>query len=194
MKLSTLQQEFVLHFGEMGSRWGINRTIGQIYALLFLSDRPLNAEEITERLGFSRSNVSMGLKELQSWTLVRLQHLPDDRRDYFSIPNDLWEIVRILVEERKKREIDPTLTKLRVLEMQTPNSSADEHAHGRIAELRELIELLTGWYDDMNRLETERLVQLLKLGSKIQSFVQKTERIVPLPRGKSSAKTARSKD
>ena len=194
MKLSTLQQEFVLHFGEMGSRWGINRTVGQIYALLFLSDRPLNAEEITEQLGFSRSNVSMGLKELQSWTLVRLQHLPDDRRDYFSTPDDLWEIVRILVEERKKREIDPTLTKLRVLEMQTPNSSADEHAHGRIAELRELIELLTGWYDDMNRLETERLVQLLKLGSKIQSFVQKTERIVPLPRGKSSAKTARSKD
>lgn len=181
MKLTALQQEFVLHFGEMGSRWGINRTVGQIYALLFLNDRPLNAEGITERLGFSRSNVSMGLKELQSWNLVRLQHLPDDRRDYFSTPDDLWEIVRILVQERKKREIDPTLTKLRALEMEQPASPADEHAHGRISELRELIELLTGWYDDMNNLETERLVQLLKLGSKIQSFVKKTSRIVALP-------------
>jgi DNA-binding transcriptional regulator GbsR (MarR family) len=181
MKLSALQQEFVLHFGEMGSRWGINRTVGQIYALLFLSDRPLNAEEITDRLGFSRSNVSMGLKELQSWNLVRLQHLPDDRRDYFATPEDLWEIVRILVQERKKREIDPTLSKLRALEMERPASAADDHAHGRIAELRELIELLTGWYDDMNDLETERLVQLLRLGSKIQSFVKTTGRIVALP-------------
>ncbi|MEM8951121.1 MAG: GbsR/MarR family transcriptional regulator [Pseudomonadota bacterium] len=193
MKLSALQQEFVLHFGEMGSRWGINRTVGQIYALLFLSDRPLNAEEITDRLGFSRSNVSMGLKELQSWNLVRLQHLPDDRRDYFATPEDLWEIVRILVQERKKREIDPTLTKLRALEMDRPANAGDEHAHQRIAELRELIELLTGWYDDMNDLETERLVQLLKLGSKIQSFVKKTGRIVALPGqgAKASAHTAR---
>lgn len=184
MKLTVLQQEFVLHFGEMGSRWGINRTVGQVYALLFVSDRPLNAEEITDRLGFSRSNVSMGLKELQSWNLVRLQHLPNDRRDYFATPDDLWAIVRILVEERKKREIDPTLTKLRALEMEGSASQEDAFAQGRITELRELIELLTGWYDDMNRLETERLVQLLKLGSKIQSFLQKTGRIVPLQRSR----------
>lgn len=202
MKLSILQQEFVLHFGEMGSRWGINRTVGQIYALLFLSDRPLNAEDMTDQLGFSRSNVSMGLKELQSWNLVRLQHLPDDRRDYFVTPDNLWEIVRILIEERKKREIDPTLTKLRALEMERPSNPADEHAHGRIAELRELIELLTGWYDDVNRLETERLVQLLKLGSKIQSFVQKTGRVVPITRSASrsvlssgdQAKASKSKE
>ncbi len=194
MNLSVLHQEFVLHFGEMGSRWGINRTVGQIYALLFLSDRPLNAEEITDQLGFSRSNVSMGLKELQSWNLVRLQHLPDDRRDYFTTPEDLWEIVRILVQERKKREIDPTLTKLRALEMERPASPADEHAHGRIAELRELIELLTGWYDDMNDLETERLVQLLNLGSKIQAFVKKTGKIVPLPRPAAKAKSSKAKE
>lgn len=180
MDLSTLNQEFVLHFGEMGSRWGINRTVGQIYALLFLSERPLNAEEITGKLGFSRSNVSMGLKELQGWNLVRLKHLPDDRRDYFKTPEDLWEIVRILVAERKKREIDPTLTKLRELEMQAPSGEAEIHAHARIGELRELIELLTGWYDDMDRLETERLVQLLTLGSKLQKFIGKAEKVVPL--------------
>ncbi len=170
MNLSSLQQEFVLHFGEMGSRWGINRTVGQIYAVLFLSDVPLNAEQIVDRLGFSRSNVSMGLKELQAWNLVRLKHLPDDRRDYFTTPEDLWEIVRILVAERKKREIDPTLSKLRELEMRTVDSEADRHAHDRLSELRELIELLTGWYDDMNRLETDRLKQLLALGSKLQKF------------------------
>ena len=182
MQLSPLQQEFVLHFGEMGSRWGINRTVGQIYALLFLEASPLNAEQIVERLGFSRSNVSMGLKELQAWNLVRLKHLPDDRRDYFTTPDDLWEIVRTLVDERKKREIDPTLSKLRELQMQTPSSPAEEHAHQRIGELRELIELLTGWYSDMNRLETERLVQLLALGSKLQNLLGKAEKIVPLSR------------
>lgn len=97
MQLPPLVQTFVLHFGEMGSRWGISRTVGQIYAVLFVSVRPLNADEIVERLGVSRSNVSMGLKELQAWNLVRLQHMPGDRRDYFTTPEDLWQIVRTLV-------------------------------------------------------------------------------------------------
>lgn len=119
MQLPPLVQTFVLHFGEMGSRWGISRTVGQIYAVLFVSVRPLNADEIVERLGVSRSNVSMGLKELQAWNLVRLQHMPGDRRDYFTTPEDLWQIVRTLVEERKKREIDPTLTLLREILMRT---------------------------------------------------------------------------
>ena len=180
MNLSSLAQDFVLHFGEMGSRWGINRTVGQIYALLFLSQHPLNAEQIVHKLGFSRSNVSMGLKELQSWNLVHLKHLPDDRRDYFATPDDLWEIVRTLIAERKKREIDPTLTKLRALEMESSATDADAHALHKIAELRQLVELLTGWYDDMNRLETDRLVQLLALGSKLQKFVSKAEIIIPL--------------
>lgn len=180
MQLSALQQDFVLHFGEMGSRWGINRTVGQIYAVLFLADRPLNAEDIVARLGVSRSNVSMGLKELQAWELVRLQHLPDDRRDYFTTPDDLWQIVRTLVEQRKKREIDPTLTKLRDLSLQAPETDADRHAHARIEELRELIELLTGWYDDVNKLETERLVQLLTLGAKINALVEQAGRVIPM--------------
>lgn len=111
--LTPLVQRFVLHFGEMGSRWGINRTVGQIYALLFVSPRALNADEIAEALAFSRSNVSMGLKELQSWRLVKLQHLPGDRREYFSAPEDVWAIFQTLAEERRKREVDPTLSMLR---------------------------------------------------------------------------------
>lgn len=172
MNLTNLQQEFVLHFGEMGSRWGINRTVGQIYALLFLSATPLNAEQITDGLGVSRSNTSMGLKELQAWNLVRLRHVPGDRRDYFTTPEDLWEITRILIAERKKREIDPTLTKLRELEMEGPKG--DDYAEARIAELREMIELMTGFYADMEKLETEKLVKMMTLGSKIAGLVDKT--------------------
>lgn len=174
---SPLQQEFILHFGEMGSRWGINRTVGQIYALLFLSEAPLNAETITNALGISRSNTSMGLKELQSWNLVRLRHLPGDRRDHFTTPDDLWEIVRTLIAERKKREIDPTLTKLRELEMTA--SGGDTYAEARISELREMIEMLTGFYDDMERLETVRLVKLLTLGSKISGLIEKAGGALP---------------
>lgn len=178
MNLTNLQQEFVLHFGEMGSRWGINRTVGQIYALLFLSSAPLNAEQITEGLRVSRSNTSMGLKELQAWGLVRLRHVPGDRRDYFTTPEDLWEITRILIAERKKREIDPTLTKLRELEMQ--GAAGDDYAEARIAELREMIELMTGFYDDMEKLETERLVKMMTLGSKIAGLVDKAGSVLTL--------------
>lgn len=177
MTLTPLQQEFVLHFGEMGSRWGINRTVGQIYALLFLSKDPLNAEQITDGLSISRSNTSMGLKELQSWNLVRLKHFQGDRRDYFTTPDDLWEIVRILVAERKKREIDPTLTKLRELEMQGP--AGDDYAEARIAELRELIEMMTGFYDEMEKLETERLVKLMTFGSRIAGLIDKAGGAIP---------------
>ncbi|WP_224813613.1 GbsR/MarR family transcriptional regulator [Hasllibacter sp. MH4015] len=182
MNLTPLQQEFVLHFGEMGSRWGINRTVGQIYALLFLSSAPLNAEQITDGLGVSRSNTSMGLKELQAWNLVRLRHVPGDRRDYFTTPEDLWEITRILIAERKKREIDPTLTKLRELEMAGPKG--DDYAEARIAELREMIELMTGFYDDMEKLETERLVKMLTLGSRIAGLIDKTSGALTLGRRK----------
>lgn len=192
MNLPPLVQAFVLHFGEMGSRWGINRTVGQIYALLYLSPRPLCADDIVEQLGFSRSNVSMGLKELQSWNLVRHLHLPDDRRDYFNTPGDVWQIVRTLVEERKKREVDPTLSMLRELLMQQPGTAEEQHAQTRMREMHDLIELLCGWYDDVRRLETERLVQLLTLGAKVQKILEVKDRLFALPGGKGKTKTTES--
>lgn len=192
MNLPPLVQAFVLHFGEMGSRWGINRTVGQIYALLYLSPRPLCADDIVEQLGFSRSNVSMGLKELQSWNLVRHLHLPDDRRDYFNTPDDVWQIVRTLVEERKKREVDPTLSMLRELLMQQPGTAEEQHAQTRMREMHDLIELLCGWYDDVRRLETERLVQLLTLGAKVQKILEVKDRLFALPGGKGKTKTTES--
>ena len=142
-----------------------------------MSSAPRNAEQITEALGISRSNTSMGLKELQAWNLVRLRHVQGDRRDYFTTPEDLWEITRILIAERKKREIDPTLTKLRELEMQGP--AGDDYAEARIAELREMIELMTGFYADMEKLETERLVQMMTLGSRIAGLVDKAGSAFP---------------
>ncbi|MDD2869569.1 GbsR/MarR family transcriptional regulator [Neomegalonema sp.] len=177
MNLPPLVQSFVLHFGEMGGRWGVNRTVGQIYALLYVSPEPLCAEEIAEALGISRSNVSMSLRELQAWNLVLLRHIPDDRRDYYTTPDDVWLILRVLAEERKKREIDPTLSVLRELLLQTPRDDADRHAQARLAEMHEMIESLTSWYDDVKKLETERLMALLSLGAKVTRFLEVKDRI-----------------
>lgn len=184
MKLTPLTQKFVLHFGEMGSRWGINRTVGQIYALLYLAERPLNADDICQALGFSRSNVSMGLKELESWNLIRLVHLPGDRRDHFTTPDDIWQIVRTLVEERRKREIEPTLTMLRDLIMEEATNPADAHAQEKMREMHELIDMLTGWYMDMQKLETERLVNLLKMGARIYRLYEMKDRLKLVPGGR----------
>ena len=135
--LSPLVRSFVSHFGEMGSRWGINRTVGQIYALIYVSPRPLNADEIGQSLEFSRSNVSMGLKELQSWRLVNLRHVSGDRREYFDAPTDAWEIFRTLAEERRRREIEPTLSMLRNALLESPSSEEDRIAQERMKSMHE---------------------------------------------------------
>lgn len=181
MNLPPLALAFVLHFGEMGSRWGINRTVGQTYATLFISSRPLCADDLVEALGVSRSNIAMALKELQSWELVHLKHAPGDRRDFFTTPDDIWTIVRTLVAQRKKREVDPTLTILRELLMEAPASSDDEHAQARMRVMHDAIELMTGWYADVEKLETERLIQLLSLGSKVVKILEMKDRLF-LPR------------
>jgi DNA-binding transcriptional regulator GbsR (MarR family) len=171
MVLSPLIQTFVLHFGEMGGRWGVNRTVGQIYALLFVSDRALNAEEITEALGISRSNTSMGVKELEAWRLVRKRHVQGDRRDYFEAPEDVWQILRTLAEERRRREIDPTLSMLREILMETPANAQERHAQARMSQMHELIELLTGWAEDVQKLDNSSLRQLLALGAGVSRLL-----------------------
>ncbi|HEY0125405.1 MAG TPA: GbsR/MarR family transcriptional regulator [Rhizobium sp.] len=187
MNLPPLVQSFVLHFGEMGSRWGINRTVGQIYALLYVSPQPLCAEEIVDSLGISRSNVSMSLRELQAWNLVLLKHRPDDRRDFFTTPDDVWQILRTLAEERKKREVDPTLTVLREILMQHPTSDDERYAQGRMSEMHGLIEQLTNWYDDVRLLETDRLATLLSLGAKVTKLLEAKDRVVSLGRGRTNS-------
>lgn len=189
MHLSPLIQRFVLHFGEMGSRWGINRTVGQIYALLFTASRPLNADEIAEVLGFSRSNVSIGLKELESWSLVRLSHQPGDRREYFSAPDDVWTIFRTLAEERKRREIDPTLSMLREVQLESPASAEDRHAQARMKEMYGLIVLVTSWFGDIQKLDVATLEKLMKLGAKVNRLLEMKDKLGSAIGGKPRAET-----
>ncbi len=177
MNLPPLTQRFVLHFGEMDSRWGINRTVGQIYALLFVSAKPLNADEVGEALGFSRSNVSMGLKELQSWNLVRLIHQPNDRREYFQAPEDVWAIFRTLAAERRKREIDPTLSMLRDALMEQPSVAEDIHAQERMRQMHGFIELMTDWLDDVQKMDSATLATLMQMGAKVQKLLEIKDRV-----------------
>ena len=185
MTLSPLVQSFVAHFGEMGSRWGINRTVGQIYALIFVSPAPLNADEIAEKLEFSRSNVSMGLKELQAWRLVHLKHIPGDRREYFSAPSDAWQIFQTLAEERRRREIEPTLSMLRNALLENPSSEEDRIAQERMRGMHDLIELMTNWFEDVQRLDQKTLSQLMKMGSKVQRLLEFTGKVSVVRGGKS---------
>ncbi len=177
MNLPPLTQRFVLHFGEMGSRWGINRTVGQIYALLYVSAKPLNADEVGEALNFSRSNVSMGLKELQSWSLVRLIHQPNDRREYFQAPEDVWAIFRTLATERRKREIDPTLSMLRDALMEQPSVAEDIHAQARMKQMHAFIEMMTDWLDEVQKMDSATLASLMKMGAKVQKMLELKDRV-----------------
>lgn len=175
--LPPLTREFVTHFGEMGSRWGINRTVGQIYALLYISPEPVNADEIAKALDFSRSNVSMGLKELQAWRLVRLRHLPGDRREYFEAPEDVWEIFRVLAEERRRREVEPTLSMLRSALLQEPASEAEQHAQARMREMHDLIDRLMTWFDDVQKLSPDTTMQLMSMGAKVSRVLEFRDRL-----------------
>ncbi len=172
MKLTPLQQRFVLHWGEMGSRWGVNRTIGQIHALLFLSDKPLNAEEITEALSVARSNVSTSLKELQSFDLVRVVHVMGDRRDHFEAEQDTWEIFKRVVAERRRREIDPTLSMLRNALLETAETSEDTKTQTKLRELHDFLDDGTRWLDEVERLSPETLMKIMKMGSRIQNVIR----------------------
>ena len=175
--LPPLNRQFVAHFGEMGSRWGINRTVEQIYALLFISAKPLNADDITEALEFSRSNVSMGLKELQSWRLVQLRHQPGDRREYFEAPADVWEIFRVLAEERRRREIEPTQSMLRAAMLEEVTTEEERYAQQRMRDMYELIDRLMNWFDDVQRLSPETAMQLMGMGTAVTRLLDLKDRI-----------------
>ena len=166
----------------MGSRWGINRTVGQIYALIFLSPQALNADDIAEALAFSRSNVSMGLKELQAWRLVKLLHHPGDRREYFEAPADVWEIFRILAEERRRREIEPTLSMLRGALLEQPGSEQEQYAQQRIREMHELIDRLMTWFDDVQGLSPQTAKQLMAMGATVTKALGLKDRITGAPK------------
>src|SRR6266498_3840348 len=164
-QMSPVQQKFVLHWGEMGTRWGINRTVAQIHALLYISEQPRNAEQIAEALGVARSNVSTSLKELQGWGIVKMVHVMNDKRDHFESMKDVWEMFRVVLDERKRREIDPTLSLLReCIAEAEKDEETDEYTEERLKALREFFEITTSWYVQIRQWPMAVMVKFVKLG------------------------------
>jgi DNA-binding transcriptional regulator GbsR (MarR family) len=172
IKLAPAMKKFILHWGEMGALWGINRTVAQIHALLYISPDPLAADEIARTLSVSRSNVSNSLRELQGWGIVKVVHVLGDRRDYFESMKDVWEMFRVIIHERKQREIDPTLAVLKECVAESGKGGASEvYFRKKIAELSAFFGTMTTWYEEMYRLPTSAIVKFVKLGSKIRGFL-----------------------
>lgn len=165
IKLTPTQQRFLLHWGEMGLRWGVNRTVAQIHALLFLSPEPLNAEQLAETLQVARSNVSTSLKELQSWGLVRMVHVLGDKRDHFETHKDVWEMFRIIADERKRRELDPTREVLKAC-LEAPAKELDPYSRERLAALSEFFETTTSWYSQVRSWPQSALQKFLRMGDR----------------------------
>ncbi|MCT8175578.1 MULTISPECIES: GbsR/MarR family transcriptional regulator [unclassified Variovorax] len=172
MELTDIQRKFVLHWGEMGSMWGVNRTVSQIHALLFVHGKPIHAEELSDTLGVARSNVSNSLKELQAWNLVRVTHMLGDRRDYFETSVDVWELFRTVVRERKEREFDPTIRMLREIVASPDFQKESADAQDRIRSTMDLMAKLATWADEMLRLSPGTLDKVLTLGASVQKFVR----------------------
>ena len=169
MKLSPVMKRFILHWGEMGSRWGVNRTMAQIHALLFLSETPLTAETIVEALHVARSNVSTSIRELQSWGLVKMVHVEGDRRDHFEAHHDVRDIFRVVMEERKKRELDPTLGVLRECVVEAGNETP-KAVRQRIEDTLAFMQLITGIFDEVKQLPDANVVAWLKTGLKAKKL------------------------
>jgi DNA-binding transcriptional regulator GbsR (MarR family) len=172
IELTPVGRRFVLHWGEMGTRWGVNRTVAQVHALLFLSSAPLHAERIAEVLQVARSNVSTSLKELQGLNLVRTVHLLGDRRDHFETSQDVWELMRTVVRERKAREFDPTIGVLAEFLADPAIAAETPQVRKRIADTHGLMSAMSSWGEQMLRLEPATLMKVMKLGAKIQKLLQ----------------------
>lgn len=170
MKLTPVMEKYILHWGEMGTRWGVNRTVAQIHALLYLAAKPLPADEIAETLGVARSNVSTSLKELQNWGLVKLVHVMGDRRDHFEALAGLWDNFFAIAEGRRRRELNPTLAVLRDC-AQAEDGETDPQVLARIAEVAKFLESLLAWADQMQRLPRPVLAKLLEMGSKLEKLL-----------------------
>jgi len=170
-------ERFILHWGEMGSRWGVNRSVAQIHALLYLSERPLTAEEIAETLGMARSNASTSLRELLSWKLIRRVPMLGDRRDHYEAETDLWEMVTRIAQGRKEREIDPAAAALRsCLAEAEGDPRISRTARARLAEMEAFIATVDRWYDQMLSVPAPKIMALMRMGAKVASLVGWTGR------------------
>ncbi len=174
MKMTPPVEQYVLHWGEMGTRWGTNRTVAQIQALLYLSPEPLRADQICDLLSVARSNVSTSIRELQGYGIVKMTHVLGDRRDYFESIHDVWELFRVIIEQRKQRELNPTLSMLRRCAADVEEDKAtDPVTANRIKNMLEFVETTSDWYEDMREVPSSSLQKILKLGRGITRLVAK---------------------
>jgi len=172
LTITPLMEKYILHWGEMGTRWGVNRTVSQIHSLLYLAPEPLNAEQIATLLSVARSNVSTSLKELQSWDLIEVSHVLGDRRDHFRVKGDTWQMLLTIVEGRKKREIDPILTMLRQCELEMADDKiTPAEVKAKIHEMHDFVATMVAWYEQVSALPKETLVRLLKMGAKVAKYI-----------------------
>ena len=177
MTLTVSMKEFILHWGEMGARWGVNRTVAQVHALLYLSPQPLTAEEISDALSVARSNVSTSLKELQNWNLVQTDSRMGDRRDYFRTSSDVWTLFLTVVEQRVEREILPTMAMLQRLVVEARAERPPQPVvTARITAMQVFLEELHGWYTQVKKLPPASLHSLISIGSGITRFLPKSRR------------------
>jgi DNA-binding transcriptional regulator GbsR (MarR family) len=173
MKMTPAVEKYVLHWGEMGTRWGTNRTVAQIQALLYLSPKPLRADEIVDLLSVARSNVSTSIRELQSYQLVRMTHVLGDRRDYFESLHDVWELFRVIIEQRKQRELNPTLTMLKSCAADIEyEKETDPLTKQRVQNMLEFVQATSTWYEEISDIPTGTLTKLMKLGKRITRLVK----------------------
>jgi DNA-binding transcriptional regulator GbsR (MarR family) len=170
--LTPIQQQFVLHWGEMGTRWGINRTVAQIHALLILAPQPLPADEIASTLNVARSNVSTSVRELESWGLVRPVHVLGDRREHYEALKDVYEMFRIIVEQRKRRELDPTLQLLRRCLVELDRDGHDSYTRDRLQDITEFFETATVAYDELRQMPPQTLRRLVKMRGRLRKLLQ----------------------
>ncbi len=171
--LGPAAKKFVVHWGEMGARWGVNRSVAQIHALLYISSRPLNAEEIAQTLSVARSNVSTSLRELDRWGIVKVSHVLGDRRDYFESLQDTWEMIRLILEERKRREIDPTLPVLEAcLDECEQSKPVDPQVKERLRNMLGLFHTIDAWYGDIMSLPSAELKRLVGMRQKVRKLLR----------------------
>ena len=181
MSLNEDMQAIIYHFGEMGSRWGFNRTVGQMLGLIVLTEQPLSADQIAQSLNISRGNVSMAAKELQSWQLMRIHREPGDRKDYYLANGTIWELAQQVMSERSKREVNPTLSLMRgkLISAEQDGERMPSYAKQQIQQVHDLLELFTLWFADVQNMKQEHIKALMKMGSGVGKVLELKDKLIP---------------
>jgi len=163
IQLSPPVEKFIVHWGEMGERWGVNRTVAQIHALLYIAPEPLNAEQVSQTLSLARSTVSVGLRELLNWGIIRAVHKLGDRTDYYETIADIWEMFRLIIDRRIQNELDPTVSVLHEVVDQLNESDQDTRSQRKLSELLAVLDTASDIYADLQKTPTEKLVRIIRL-------------------------------